>query len=102
MATCVRRSINTEKRTFKKNLTHSDVTCPTTLFGLNNTMNNLNLHMQTPQCMFCISQVQEEEMLTKQEDTLQATPSKLCLLKCEHIKTQPMTLCAHAVLHSGL
>lgn len=97
MAASARHSINTEKI-----LTHFDVTCHTTMFDLNYTMNNLNVHIQTPQRMFCTCQVQEEEMLTKQEDTLQATPSKMCLLNCEHIKKQLMTLCAHAVLHAGL
>lgn len=52
--------------------------------------------------MFCTHQVQEEKMLTKQESTLQATLSKRCLLNCEHTKKEPMTLCAHAVLHTGL
>lgn len=72
------------------------------MFDLNYTMNNLNLHIQAPQHMFCTCQIEEDEMLTNQEGTLQAAPSKMCVLNCEHIKKQPMTICAYAALHTGL
>lgn len=41
-------------------------------------------------------------MVTNQEDTPQATPSKMCLLNGEHIKKQLMNLCVHAVLNTAL
>lgn len=65
-------------------------------------MNHLHLHIQTLQHTFRTSQGQEEEMLTKREDTLQATPSKTGLLNREHTKKEAMSLCGHAVLHTGL
>lgn len=72
------------------------------MFDLNNTMNNIKIHAQAQQPMFCTGPVQEEEILTDQGNTVQAAPSKMCRTVRAHQDTRGDFVCIPCLARQAL